>query len=103
MIRFVNPPAKTDRSPEFTWTSSEQATFECSLDRGPYENCDSGTSGTWSKDVREGSHTLMVRGRDIVGNVGRIIAHTWTVGKKRVYNTGIKILRINSLIDRAPI
>ena len=82
VITFINPSPKTDGSPEFTWRSSEQATFECSLDRGPYEDCGSGMNGRWSKDnVRDGRHILSVRGKDTVENLGRTTSHSWTVGK----------------------
>ena len=82
MITFDNPPTTTDGSPQFTWRSSEQADFECSLDSGPYENCGSGISGRWSKNnLGHGSHRLSVRGKDTVENVGRERIHIWTVGK----------------------
>ena len=86
VVTFTNPPTKTSGSPELAWRSSEQATFECSLDRRPYENCGSGMSGRWSKDnVRDGPHVLSVRGKDTVENLGRTASHTWTVGKSRTY------------------
>ena len=81
-ISFNNPPSKTSGSPQFTWRSSEEADFECALDRGPYENCDNGTTGRWSKNnVPHGSRHLSVRGRDSAGNLGTT-SHTWFVGKK---------------------
>ncbi len=82
VITYIRPPTKTNGSPEITWRSSEQATFECSLDGGPYENCGNGLNGRWFKNnVRGGSRVLSVRGRDTVGNLGRSRSHTWTVGK----------------------
>ena len=82
MITFVDPSIKTNGSPTFTWRSSELAIFECSLDGSPYESCGNGANVDWSKDnVEDGPHTLMVRGRDIYGNLGRITSHSWTVGK----------------------
>ena len=81
-ITFIDPPATTGRSPEFSWRSSEQATFECSFDGGSYEDCGDGISGRWTENnVRDGSHFLIVRGRDVVGNLGEITTHTWIVGK----------------------
>jgi hypothetical protein len=82
VITFINPSPRTNSSPEFTWRSSEQADFECSLDRGPYERCGSGVTGRWSKDnIRDGSHVLSVSGKDTVENVGSPTAHSWIVGK----------------------
>ena len=82
VITFINPSRRTNGSPQFTWRSSEQADFECSLDRGPYERCGSGVNGRWSKDnIRDGSHVLSVRGKDTVDNVGSPTTHSWVVGK----------------------
>ena len=81
IITFTSAPEKTNDSPLLAWRSSEEADFECSLDRGPYENCRSGIGGRWSKNnVRHGPHSLSVRGRDSAGNMGTTI-HTWNVGK----------------------
>jgi hypothetical protein len=78
--------ATTSSSPEFTWTSSERANFECSFDGGRFENCGSGGNGEWKEDnVRDGNHVLSVRGRDAVGNLGRTTTHTWIVGKSFNY------------------
>ena len=81
-ITYSDAAAKTNGSPFITWRSSEQAEFECSLDRGPYENCGIGMNGQWRKDnVPDGRHILRVRGTDPAGNVGNPAGHTWIVGK----------------------
>ena len=81
VVTFINPPGKTNNSPQLTWRSTEQATFECSLDNEPYVNCGSGVRGQWSqRNLREGEHTLSVRGTDLAGNTGRETSHTWIVG-----------------------
>jgi hypothetical protein len=81
VITLINPSRRTNDSPEFTWRSSEQADFECSLDRGSYESCGNGVNGRWSKNnVGDGEHILFVRGKDTVGNVGRRSPHSWIVG-----------------------
>ena len=66
----------------FTWKSTEEADFKCSLDGQAYESCSKGMSGKWNKDnIRHGSHRLSVFGEDAVGNVGRPTTHRWMVGK----------------------
>ena len=82
VITFNNPSSTTGSSPEFTWRSSEQANFECSFDGGRFESCRSGMNGRWSKqNVPDGSHSLLVRGTDNLGNVGRSTKHSWIIGK----------------------
>ena len=82
VITFDNPPTTTNGSPELTWRSSEQANFECSFDGGRFESCRSGMNGRWSKqNVPDGTHSLLVRGTDNLGNVGRSTKHSWIIGK----------------------
>ena len=82
VITFINPPTKTNNSPELKWSASEEAKFECALDRGPYEDCGKGINGQWRNDnVPSGSHVLSVRGKDSFENEGSLTTHTWTVGK----------------------
>lgn len=100
-ITFNNPPSRTGGSPHFSWQSSEQAYFECSLDIGPYENCSNGTTGQWSKNnLQDGSHRLSVRGKDTVGNVGRETAHIWIVGK--IFITACSLLYLNITYHTSP-
>ena len=81
-ITFSDAPAKTNDKPLITWTSSEEAVFECSLDGGEYKECDKGMDGEWSESsISDGVHTLSVRGKDNAGNVGSANRHTWIVGK----------------------
>ena len=62
---------------------SEFARFECSLDgfvRGN-QQCGSGTAGVWQIYKPDGNYTLSVRGRDINGNTGSVVSHSFRVGK----------------------
>ena len=80
-IKFTNAAPKTDASPFFSWTSSEQTKFQCSLDGGPYEDCGDGYQGEWRKDnIGKGSHVLSIVGTDRAGNQ-KSVKHPWTVGK----------------------
>ena len=82
-LTFINAPVKTSGSPIFSWRSTEQATFKCSLDNGIFEDCGSGTSGTWKKEgLGDGRHALRVKAIDSVGNEGPSVTHIWTVGKR---------------------
>ena len=82
VIKFTNPSPSTSNSPKFTWQSSEQAVFKCSLDGAPFEYCGRGINGQWNKtNVKDGSHILRVTGEDSVQNVGIPAAHSWIIGK----------------------
>jgi hypothetical protein len=85
VVTFINPPRKTNNAPQLSWRASEMATFECSLNQGPYVSC-GGEVLAWSKNnLRDGNYDLSVRGKDTVGNVGRAYVISWVVGK--CYNT----------------
>lgn len=74
--RPANP--STDTTGDFTFTSNDAAaTFECRLDAGAYAAC----AATYATPVlADGSHTLDVRAKDVVGNVDATPAtYTWTV------------------------
>ena len=70
-------------NPSFTWTSSEEATFECAVDNTLlYEPCGKGISGLFTaKNVPSGSHALFVRGKDGVGNYGPHVQYPFLVGR----------------------
>ena len=63
----ATPPATTtDRTPSFSFASTEGgATFECSVDDGPFQPCSSPLS---LPELPAGTHTLAVRARDSAGN-----------------------------------
>lgn len=80
-IQYVDAPAKTNGFPHIRWMSSEEASFECSLDNGTFENCHDGRRGSWKKDnISDGEHVLAVRGTDLAGNQGKTNIHVWIVG-----------------------
>jgi hypothetical protein len=61
------PPTSTAKSATFTFKASEDlTTLECSLDDAAFAPC----STTQAFDVAVGHHTLDVRAKDLVGNVG---------------------------------
>ena len=84
-IEFNQLPDSSDTSPQFSWTSNEQANFECSLDDGEYENCGGGYDGRWRKEnVPGGGHKFSVRGTDANGNAAEPVEHTWNIGKLKI-------------------
>lgn len=77
-----NLPETTSRNPTLTWSSSEFATFECQLEDGVVFECGSGNEGLWTgNNLRDGLHSLSVRGTDKLGNKGQFISRSWSVGK----------------------
>ena len=74
------PPSLTNNNdPSFTFSSSETgSTFECKLDSGAWEACDSGAKSY--TDVADGEHTFYVRATDAANNTDPTPAsHTWTI------------------------
>ncbi|HKA90699.1 MAG TPA: tandem-95 repeat protein [Haliangiales bacterium] len=74
----VKPASVTrDTGATFTFSASETATFECSLDGAAYVPCPASYVG-----LAEGSHTLRVRAVDAAGNVDATGAfYTWTIDR----------------------
>jgi hypothetical protein len=72
------PPISTSASgASFTFTATEPATFECSLDSATFASCASPQSYT---GLALGSHTFRVRATDTAGNVDQTpAAYTWTI------------------------
>ena len=82
VIAFPRLPDETNASPRLSWTSTEDARFECSLDGAAFKSCGSGLNGVWNgRNLTHGKHVFSVRGIDKNGNVGEPTKHTWNVGK----------------------
>ena len=65
-------------SASFSFSATEPATFECSLDDAAYAAC---TSPQAYSGLAAGSHTFAVRATDAAGNVDATPAtRTWTIG-----------------------
>ena len=73
----------TTRSPKFSWTSDEDATFRCKVEGvTQYQNCGDGTSGSWtSSNVPDGKHNFLVRARDKFGNEKQPFRFPFQIGK----------------------
>ena len=68
-------PSKT-RAASFSWSASEAATFQCSIDGGPATACSSPRSYS---GLADGSHHFTVAGTDDASNHGSAAARTWSV------------------------
>jgi hypothetical protein len=72
------PPAFTNQTTAtFDWSSSETATYQCSLDGAPFAACP-GKPAVYP-GLSEGAHSFGVRGTDNAGNTGNPATHNWTV------------------------
>ena len=81
-ITSTNPSVTNNPKQRITWSSNEDADFECRLD-GQVVDCGSGTTGTYTTpDLRDGQHTFSVNAVDDVGNKGIPKVVTWTTGKR---------------------
>ena len=70
----VGTPTVTGDSATFSFSSNESgAQFECRLDGGPFDSCD---SPAHLNGLPDGSHTLAVRAIDLAGNVDPTPAST---------------------------
>ncbi len=65
------------RTARLTFTSEAGATFQCSLDNGPFQAC---TSPKEYSGLSRGSHRVRVRAIDQFGNVGPAAQRTFTIG-----------------------
>lgn len=63
--RVVSGPSEEDEDTPLEFTASEAATFDCSLDDGPFRSC---SSPEEYDDVGAGWHTVEVRAVDASGN-----------------------------------
>ncbi len=74
----VAPAAATSSTEAtFEFSASKPSTFECSLDGGAFEACESPKTYT---ALADGDHTFAVRATDTLGNTDPTpAAHTWTV------------------------
>ena len=63
-----------------TFTSDDaQATYQCSLDGGPFATC---TSPATFSGLSDGTHTFAVRGTDAHGNVGDVASRQFAVERR---------------------
>ncbi|MBI2911861.1 MAG: hypothetical protein HYY05_06940, partial [Chloroflexi bacterium] len=77
-IASAPPSFTTSRTATFSFDSSEKgATFQCSLDKGPFAAC---TSPRTYSNLGYGTHQFQVRAVDAAGNVDpKPAEHTWSV------------------------
>ena len=85
-VDTIAPPVNITASPlpttvttlaSFSFGSSDrEATFECSLDSGPWTAC---TSPTEHQGLEPGEHTFEVVAIDFVGNRSAPMRHTWEI------------------------
>jgi hypothetical protein len=70
------PNPSNSAAASFSFTASETASFECSLDGAAFASCSSpkGYSG-----LADGSHTFRVRATDQAGNTGQAASFGWTI------------------------
>lgn len=77
-VTITSKPAAlyASQSGTVTFSSSETATFYCSLDGEPANPC----ASPWNfSAMNNGTHTLSLYAIDLAGLVGPIASHTWTV------------------------
>jgi hypothetical protein len=73
------PPAVTkSASANFTFTSEPGATFQCSVDDGPFVAC---TTPRALAGLADGEHSFAVRAKDASGNIGSEAFASWVVDR----------------------
>jgi hypothetical protein len=81
-VTLSNEPGATtaDTTPSVNFTTGEDVFFQCSLDGGPYLQCDTGTAPNQSSSYTvpsaliptDDTHTIKVRAQDAAGNVSSV-------------------------------
>ncbi len=81
LITGTPPPVTSSAHAEFQFTSPSDgagATFECSLDDGPFQDC---ASPRVYDGLDDGDHSFEVRPVDDAGNTGTAGAYEWTIAE----------------------
>ena len=74
----TTPPVTNQTDVEFTFESDEPVEYECSVDGGDWEDCDSPATASVDDD---GAHTFQVRGTDAAGNTGLSPLAEWELDR----------------------
>ena len=73
VITFLENPRISNTNVTFTWESNENATWECALVFGGAPSTINCSDASWRGfNLRNGSYTLRVSGRDLAGNVATV-------------------------------
>lgn len=73
----AKPPAATNtRSATFNFDADEAAIFDCRFDGSGFAPCSAPVA---LSGLPDGSHTFIVRARDVSGNYSQEDAHSWTI------------------------
>jgi ABC-type transport system substrate-binding protein len=70
------PILSTNRTPSFSFSADESASFECRIDSGSWVPC---SSPYTSAPLADGAHSFQVRATDAAGNVGAAASVSFTV------------------------
>jgi len=73
----AKPAAATNsRSASFNFSADESASFQCKLDGSGFSAC---IPPVFLSGLPDGSHTFVLRARDVSGNYSPEVSHTWTI------------------------